>query len=338
MKGKTRSKEKKVSKGKSSYKVQVRSDDFTYSKDDLNYRTAYNAHRNTSFTPDKRAEMEQQQYVEDMRSMEASVKKYVRNEEQKAIMIEELKKYQSSYLEKKNDLLYRRSGIASVMITGGSNFPVERMKKRNEIDHRKTGEYLDWKKKQKAVIRRAVNKKLSESEKQSDLEAVISKDLKIASTKEFRGEKVPLYMRNGAKNRIVGKVQTLVRNGQTEEVDKILKMIEKSEKKEGVVVFTKRHKIWGYSKKAEVMQERISARPTTGSKKLLTFNGGSVINNYEDERVQIIFDEKPSSKVLSDLNGSGWRWTPSKGVWQRKNTKNAEYSANRIIKDNYGDS
>jgi Domain of unknown function (DUF3560)/Large polyvalent protein associated domain 29 len=46
--------------------------------------------------------------------------------------------------------------------------------------------------------------------------------------------------------------------------------------------------------------------------------GLKVVQNNLENRVQIIFPGKPSEAVRSILKGSGFKWAPSQGAWQRK--------------------
>ena len=62
----------------------------------------------------------------------------------------------------------------------------------------------------------------------------------------------------------------------------------------------------------------------------IDFNGGTIIDNAEDDRVQIDFDEKPGSETRAALRGSGWRWAPSVQLWQRQRTPYAIESAKAI--------
>lgn len=55
-----------------------------------------------------------------------------------------------------------------------------------------------------------------------------------------------------------------------------------------------------------------------------------IVTNYDAERVQIIFEGKPSPDIISELKGAAWNWSPRNGAWQRKITNNAIYSARRI--------
>jgi hypothetical protein len=62
------------------------------------------------------------------------------------------------------------------------------------------------------------------------------------------------------------------------------------------------------------------------------FTVGSVVivANHDIERLQIIFDGKPSPEIISELKGAAWNWSPKNGAWQRKITNNSIYSAKRI--------
>lgn len=55
-----------------------------------------------------------------------------------------------------------------------------------------------------------------------------------------------------------------------------------------------------------------------------------IVTNHDLERIQIIFDGKPSPEVISELKGAAWNWSPRNSAWQRKITNNAMYSAERI--------
>lgn len=55
-----------------------------------------------------------------------------------------------------------------------------------------------------------------------------------------------------------------------------------------------------------------------------------IVVNHDVERVQIIFDGKPSPDVISELKGAAWNWSPRNSAWQRKITNNSIYSAKHI--------
>lgn len=62
----------------------------------------------------------------------------------------------------------------------------------------------------------------------------------------------------------------------------------------------------------------------------IDFEGGTITDNAEEDRVQIYFDEKPDSETRAALRGAGWRWAPSHQLWQRQRTPYAVESAKTI--------
>uniref|UniRef100_A0A6M3IX05 Uncharacterized protein n=1 Tax=viral metagenome TaxID=1070528 RepID=A0A6M3IX05_9ZZZZ len=59
--------------------------------------------------------------------------------------------------------------------------------------------------------------------------------------------------------------------------------------------------------------------------------GVRAIINYDEDRVQILFDAKPDTDTIADLKGSGWHWSRFNGAWQRKHTTSAVWAAKRIL-------
>ena len=61
-----------------------------------------------------------------------------------------------------------------------------------------------------------------------------------------------------------------------------------------------------------------------------TFNGGGVVANSEENRLQILFVEKPGEDLRKKLKSWGFRWSPSEKAWQRQLNWNAIYAASQI--------
>lgn len=60
-----------------------------------------------------------------------------------------------------------------------------------------------------------------------------------------------------------------------------------------------------------------------------------MVKNVELNRLQLLFNEKPSDAVRADLKSNGFKWAPSNSAWQRQLTDNAVSSAERIIAKHY---
>jgi len=72
---------------------------------------------------------------------------------------------------------------------------------------------------------------------------------------------------------------------------------------------------------------------STAQTKRHTYQGVcDVVENTEENRLQFIFDGKPSAEVRGIMKSHSFRWAPSQGAWQRKLTGNARYSARLALK------
>lgn len=76
----------------------------------------------------------------------------------------------------------------------------------------------------------------------------------------------------------------------------------------------------------EELEKRGSTEPPAGWE----FDGGKVVMNTDENRVQIIFDDKPDSDVRAELRSNAFKWAPSQGAWQRQLTDNAVRATKRL--------
>ncbi len=60
------------------------------------------------------------------------------------------------------------------------------------------------------------------------------------------------------------------------------------------------------------------------------FEGGEVIVNEAENRLQIVFNGKPAEDVRAKLKANGFCWAPSQKAWQRQLTRNALFAARHI--------
>ena len=102
---------------------------------------------------------------------------------------------------------------------------------------------------------------------------------------------------------------------------------------------------WHYEKKpfqswelsnnnAEIHRVRQRIESLTRAKETVyvgwEFDGGHVEANREQSRLQVFFEDKPDAGARQQLKEHGFRWAPSVGAWQRLLNGNAYYAADRI--------
>ena len=73
--------------------------------------------------------------------------------------------------------------------------------------------------------------------------------------------------------------------------------------------------------------DRLAEKPLQG----WTFDGGEVVANADDNRLQILFAGKPDEALRYTLKKRGFKWAPSVGAWQRQLNNNAIYAAKEIL-------
>lgn len=63
----------------------------------------------------------------------------------------------------------------------------------------------------------------------------------------------------------------------------------------------------------------------------IIFNGGRAIHNKDENRLQILFDNKPDEETRDLLKSRGFKWSRTQGAWQRLYNKNGIYAVRYVI-------
>lgn len=63
----------------------------------------------------------------------------------------------------------------------------------------------------------------------------------------------------------------------------------------------------------------------------ISFNGGSIIHNKDINRIQFLFDEKPSEETRNILKHNGFHWSRNEGAWQREFNQNTIRVTDRLV-------
>ena len=95
-------------------------------------------------------------------------------------------------------------------------------------------------------------------------------------------------------------------------------------------VITQRNKFFQLPELAERMREKLKAVQSQESKEV-PFEGGTLVWNYGEDRLQILFDRIPEDSRRKELKSAGFRWSPRNKAWQRQLTANALSAAKRVL-------
>ena len=228
--------------------------------------------------------------------------------------------YARKLAENMNSSFSIEARVPSILITGGSNFPVRKKEKQNAARDRNMEEWND--------IQGLLDKIRS-----TGMGGISADDPQAVQKLEAKLEKLQAAQDTmKAVNAYYRKHKTLdgCPNLSAESIEKM-----KSEMSSQWHIEDKPYPSWALSNNnAEI--RRVKGRIAELTKKQETayagweFDGGTVEANKEDNRLQIFFEEKPDEKTRETLKENGFRWSPKAGAWQRQLNDNAIYVADRL--------
>ena len=210
--------------------------------------------------------------------------------------------------------------VPSILIAGGSNFPVRQKEKQNAA---RDSNMQEWQ-----YIQGLLDKIRSTGMggiRQDDPQAIPKLEKKLAGL-----EKAQETMK--AVNAYFRKHGTLdgCPHLSPENLEKL-----KADMVSGWHYEKKPFQSWELSNNnAEIHRVRQRIESLTRAKETVyvgwEFDGGHVEANREQSRLQVFFEDKPDADARQQLKEHGFRWAPSAGAWQRLLNGNAYYAADRI--------
>ena len=282
------------------------------------WKCACDAFYSTSFNPEERAAL----YIRDCeKELNADLENMPENEKEH---------YITKYKEWVRTLFCKHSRIMSAMITGPARFPSRRNEKMNNYYDNAVNEFRTWREKAlKAISRKIEDAKPKEQKAEEEWTRLKRSIYFSASTIKGindgteRGYNKALFVSS-----IYGKVETYAKRGDVIIVEKAIAYVRELNKQSSII--TERHKFFKLAEMAKAVCEAQEVRLNKEDTEIL-FEGGRVIKNYSEDRVQIVFDTKPQPDVISNLKHNGFRWSPRFSAWQRQLTNNAYYAVSRVV-------
>lgn len=325
---------KPVSKDpKKTKETESKESSYPFSENDIPYEMAYRAYTGISFSPEKRAVTEQSSYYNFMKEVYDENLVIATNNDKVELFKSNFETFQKGYLKRSLDHLRSKHGIFSTMIAGGSKFPVARMEKLNTIANNKLNELIEYSEKgQKRLLQNIT----PDSDK--PIKTGKSGTLEILKEKLIQAEKNHQQYLKG--NKLYKRIRADKNATKQDLIDGLtaIGFSEEESKKEANYFLKYSYAAFSTTnsnakvkriKDQIALEEKLNARKNQIGNKEFSFKGGTVLDNYELNKIQVSFEGKPDEKTRSFLKKSGqaFKWSPSNGVWQRQ--LNTYYSLNR---------
>lgn len=305
-----------------------------YKETDIDKRLAYDAHRGTSFTPDKRAEQEIAYYMGHMAETEKRFSGYATDENRKALKAD-LERYRAGYVQRLTALLSAKSRVMSAGIVGPSNFPTARNQKRLTTEDKRLQELLDFSEKALSRLNRTYNPVAIAHApiRADDCEALVKLQAKIDKAE-----------RDQAQMKAVNKI---IRSKKLNDKEKSAEIHKLGLSQELLKYFGRAGagKFPAYrltNNNANI--KRLKARLVELERELnrdevedyqITILGtkATVSENQDITRLQLFFNGKPPAEVRKLLKSRGFNWSVREGAWQRLLNDNAHRTLEEIKND-----
>lgn len=282
------------------------------------WEAAYNAFYSTSFVPEERA----MQYIRDYeQELNADLANMPEGEKEH---------YITKYKDWVRTLFAKHSRIMSAMITGPARFPTHRNEKANNSYDAAYKEFREWREKAlKAIARRIEEAKPAEQRENEEWMRLKRSILSSASTIKEINDGTNRYSNKALfVSSIYGKVETYAKRGDVSMVEKAIAYVRELNKQSSII--TERHKFFKLAETAKAVCEAQEVKANQEDVEI-EFEGGTVVKNFSEDRLQIIFPGKPDAETISKLKSNGFRWSPRFTAWQRQLTLNAYYACARVV-------
>lgn len=253
-------------------------------ENDISTQAATDAHRGTSFAPEKRAEQVRTEYANILRGDHERLSELADTDEKKAQLAEEFSRYRAGYKARTLAWLGARSRCMSTMITGPANFPTARNQKRGDVADRRGRELSEFRERALKAIRKTLCPELAPI-MTGDADAGERLADKIAEAEKRRDD----MKTDNATARKLGQPMPYYSFTLTNLGANIRRM-----------------------KQRAAHVEKLQAIPATTAQG----TAARIEDAPQDNRIRLFFPGKPADDVRAELKRRGFRWTPSLGCWQ----------------------
>ena len=300
---------------------------------DISQEAARGAYRNTSHSPESRGDSVITSYIESMTSLAEFVEKNAEDEKQQAIKQEVFDGLKDKYKDKLLSMLNAQSRCTSPMITGPANFPVRRIEKANATERKRADEWLEFSgNMEKYALKNLQNcystgekldTELSDYRHNVDVQAKFQEDMK-ATNNAHRA-----YLKSPDAPKTLAMIAALP-NGMQDAVKNYVPSYSRPHPFAPFQLTNNNANLRRMRIRLKELETKTEAREEKGNISDQR-EGLEILRNFEEDRLQLLFEDIPSEAVRKQIKSCGFKWSPRNSAWQRKLTGNAMYSLKRLL-------
>lgn len=281
---------------------------------------AYHAHYWSSQHPEIRGEDELTQYERELHA------------DLQAMPEEQREQYLSNYKSHLSGVWASESRMASAFVTGGSGFNHRSNEKAENAYRNKYEAFRQWRERAFKSIEKYKESLKTDEQRAAELWQKVETDIDSTATTihnldtgKERGYSRTLFVSN-----LFGRISTYAKNGNVEIVERAVARVREWNARCSKPIITERHSLFKLPDVARSVRQKAEEVANRENKEV-AFEGGKVVFNYAEDRLQILFDAMPSEEVRSKLKMRAFKWSPRFQAWQRRLTDNAVHAARQVL-------
>lgn len=285
------------------------------------FKQACDSYNLTSFSPEERGESDIASYEKELHGDLQSMPE------------EQRERYTGNYKRYFSAMIAANSRCASAMITGPARFNTARNEKACNSHNKSVTAFREWRERALESIRKAAEAAKPEEQRAEEEWRKVKADIDDTAstihgidTGTMRGYSRALFVSN-----LAGRLSTYANHGNVGIIDRAVARIREWNGKAKKPVITERHSIFKYPEIARKVRERQRAQAGRENREI-PFDGGRLVWNYSENRLQILFDGKPDGQARTLLKKAAFKWAPSRQAWQRQLTPAAESAARHVLR------
>ncbi len=244
---------------------------------------------------------------------------------------EQHERYISNFKQHISNIISANSRCASAMVVGPAGFNSSRNEKHLNAYMNAVDNFTKWRERAHNAISKAIEAAKPEEQRFEEAWVKVKSDiddtaLHLIGIDEGR---VAGYRQLFVSN-LYGRITTHANNGNVEMVDRAIAHIREWNSKMKKPIFTERHSIF---KLPQIVRTIVQKREEAANRenKEAEFDGGKVVYNYEENRIQILFKGMPDNNMRTNLKREAFKWSPRNQAWQRQLTSNAVCATERVL-------
>ena len=285
------------------------------------WETACRAHSWNSDDPDLRGEDNIASYEKEL------------HEDLMSMPEEEHSRYLDSYKHHLLAVWAAKSRVASAAVTGPTGFNSRRNDKAERTYYNRNQEFRGWRERVLTAVKKRQKIQKNQEERMDEEWQKVQEDINhTAETIRNIDSGVECgYNRSLFVSNLFGRIATHANKGNVEIVDKAIALVREWNAKCKKDIITGRHSFFKLPEIARKIRQQAEVNANRENKEV-TFEGGRLVWNYAEERLQMFFNDKPDEETRHKLHREfRFNWSGKNMAWQRQLTRNAVEAARQFL-------